>query len=783
MKKNKLFWGVGSLILVIVIVGAIFLFRKQPMHPIKEDAVFTFKEDVVKLTEKGDYTLVDYVLFGDKLPAGWCGAGGSIDLDANSAMLPIDEAVKNDDKPALRLKVNAEWWKVMLAFRGWASTDMTDYIENGTLEFDIKGNKGGEVFSISFEDKVLESRELDKQTLPSKVLQSDELFIVTTDWQRVSIPFKDFLDGNFDAGSVTTLVLTQVDSMPLNVWLSDIRVTSPDLERTFPEIKVNQVGYYKDAQKIAVVSGLEGKLTVNENTGFSVVKIADNQVAFEGKLMKVSDFDYASGEEIYTADFTDLQENGKYYIKLDDQNIEQSLTFEIAEKLYDDLLVDSARYFLYQRSGIELKEEFAPDYPHPLWHGNVTQSRLESDSKKTYDASGAWYDAGEFGKYITNVACASMEMLWAYEMFPEVFKDNQFNIPESGNGIPDILDEIKIGLDFVLNMQDEATGGFYHRAVMPEQKFPDSYYVVQDKLLPTSVAADATAILAQAYTSLKEFDKEYANICLESAKRGWVYLVAHPEVVECNNDGPYTVNVDDSNRLWAAAALFRATGEEEYNVYFLDNFNQHEEILRSFVPGSSPHYWGYVTMPAFFTYLTADGSDARVKEWFSEKYKGWFEREIEIYNQNPWKNSLYLGPDKYSRFYWGSNSIAMSVSLDMIVGSKILGWYDDKVEDLALGNLNYVLGLNPLRKSFVTGYGEDSSSTMFSKWYSEDGKTGVPKGYLVGGANAVEGKGISRFDAKCYIEHSNDWGSNENCNNWNAELVFSAAFAASLASK
>jgi endoglucanase len=118
---------------------------------------------------------------------------------------------------------------------------------------------------------------------------------------------------------------------------------------------------------------------------------------------------------------------------------------------------------------------------------------------------------------------------------------------------------------------------------------------------------------------------------------------------------------------------------------------------------------------------------------------------------------------------------ALNTTMVLVIGSKILGNYDSSIVKAARANLNYVLGINPLRFSYVSGYGTDSVTKIFSGIYSTDGKPGIPKGYLAGGPNIYEGKDLSRFAGKCYNDVDTEWTTNEHTIYWNSGLVFSAA--------
>jgi len=149
---------------------------------------------------------------------------------------------------------------------------------------------------------------------------------------------------------------------PFTVWFSDIKITSEDNEKSAPAIKVNQLGFIPEAEKYALVTGFAEELAVSEGDEFAVINAADNSVAYTGKLTLVTEYEpLDSGEKILKADFSDLTVPGKYYISI--EGLDNSPKFEIGEGIYGPLVVDAARYFYYQRQGIELEEPYAQDIP------------------------------------------------------------------------------------------------------------------------------------------------------------------------------------------------------------------------------------------------------------------------------------------------------------------------------------------------------------------------------------------------------------------------------------
>ncbi|NLD50236.1 MAG: glycoside hydrolase [Clostridiaceae bacterium] len=716
---------------------------------------------------EGYRKLMDVQIFKDSPVTGWTGSGGTGEIETVNTTLPLDTEVTYNGLPSLRLNVvkplSAGWWVSLLTLRGWNSHDLSQYFPNGSLEFNIKGKEGGEDFIIGFRDKVYERRlpEIDIKTHITDYVE------ITTEWQNVKIPLKDLLPlaNGFDPSSITCVIMEKAHTQPMTIWISDMKVTSPDDEKAAPAIKVNQLGFLSDANKYALVTGFEADLKADEGTPFSVLNAKTYSVAYEGELSLVTDYEAVdSGEKILKADFTKLTTPGEYYIRVNAEGIDDSPKFEIGNDIYKPLVVDASRYFYYQRQGLELNESNAAGYPRGDMTPQDSEAVFASGEKTPVDVTKGWYDAGDYGKYINAGASGVSDLFWAYEMFPEEFTDGHLNIPESSNGIPDILDECRWELEWMLKMQDEASGGFYPRVQSDDDEKITQRIIKDQNGCTTDDTACAAAIMAHAYVLYKDLDAEFASSCLDAAEKAWTFLENNPENI-VSPTGPYNVTNDKSDRLWAAASLFRATGSETYNTYFKSNKTQ-------FASKEYAHTWGDMWLTAYLTYLKAEKKDAQVVSWIDSEFSKWLDNIITRYEKNPWKNVVIPGD-----YYWGINMQIMNVPMDAFIGAKLLDKYNDKVEQLGFDSLNWLLGMNPLRFSFVSGYGEDSAESVFSNIYNFDGKPGIPNGYMPGGPNAYEGAGISRFAAKCYTRSSGDWVANEHTVYWNSALVFMAAYA------
>lgn len=670
----------------------------------------------------------------------------------------------------------SDWWSDHLVVNGWQSFDLSAY-ENGTLEFDIVGKEGGETVSIGFRDVVHERLDSNggfykdndgnpEETNIDALVNVSDYIQVTTEWQHVSIPIKDIFNSAplFDGSKIQLLKMTG-NNTPITFWITNIKVTSPDTERSYAPIKVNQVGYLNYGEKYAHVSGYYNELSADVGTPFQVKKTSDNSVAYSGTLTLVAAYDELSGEKVLKADFSALNEIGEYYITVDGVH-DKSVSFDIGPDVYNDLLKDVQRFFYYQRANDDLLPKHAGIFARTGLHKDDANLPLQSNPNVKKDVSGGWWDAGDTGKYVTAAATAVSDLLWAYESFPSQFTDGQLNIPESGNSIPDLLDEIKVETDFFLKMQEQTSGGFY--AYVVREPSPDRFIMDgtgPESIIPTSQTATTVGALAHAYIVMKDVPglEAYANTLLASAVRGWDYLEAHPEFI-AQPDGPYNDNEDLNDRFYAASVLYRATGEARYSDYVVANYKAFDS---KFDTTDFSHGIGSLELIGFYHYLSGSAPSEEVNAWFVPKYKEWMNTVIQTATEGAvWRNSTDKG------FYWGANSNVAGVAISLDIGSRVIGEHDERMIQVASGNLNYLLGINPLQLSFITGYGQNRVHITHHEIYMRDFIKEMPNGYMPGGPN---NNGKFNFPAKAYNQATVDWESNEQALNYNSPLIYLTA--------
>jgi len=298
--------------------------------------------------------------------------------------------------------------------------------------------------------------------------------------------------------------------------------------------------------------------------------------------------DDSSGDQVWHFDFSQVTAPGTYEI-VDPTANQRSARFEIGDNLYRNALIQAVRMFYYQRAGQAKSAATAgagwADAASHLKAGQDTQARrfLDPNNAGTArDLRGGWYDAGDFNKYTSWAAGYVQELLDTYIQNPTVWTDD-FNLPESYNGIPDLLDEVKWGLDWLVRMQNSNDSvlsivGVGH-ASPPSAATTPSYYGDASTSATLAVAA-AYAEGAKVFGGLNNAAMNtYAADLLARAKNAWNWTLDNPNVIFRNNDssngtsglGAGQQETDDAGRaelrLFAAIKPFAATGDATYRSY------------------------------------------------------------------------------------------------------------------------------------------------------------------------------------------------------------------------
>jgi endoglucanase len=536
------------------------------------------------------------------------------------------------------------------------------------------------------------------------------------------------------------------------------------------DIRLDQAGYLPGMPKLAMVVA---KVPAKD---FSIRKASDGTVVFLGRLTDpVEDGD--SGDRVQAADFTRFTRNGTYFVEV--PGVGRSWDFSIAPDVYNRAYYLAMRSFYGQRCGttVDLGSEF-PGYTHAACHleGSYHVSSGKSGPRKT---TGGWHDAGDYGRYTVNSGITTGTLLWTWELFGPKIGKISLNVPESGNPVPDILDEIRWNLDWMFSMQD-ADGGVWQKQtslgfcgfMMPEKDKLVSYVIGTGKepFKSTCATADFAAVMAIAARVYRPFDAAYSERCLKAAKRAWMWVEKYPNVTFRNPSGVSTGAYGDPNcgdeLLWASAELSRTTAEEVYHRYFLAHYTQYRETVKA-VPAEG---WANVAPLGLWTYVLGGGKDAAAANAIRQDAVDAADRFVERTNRNGYRISMV--PADY---IWGSNGVAANYGMQLLVANAINP--DSRYVQTALENLHYLLGKNTFSLSWVTQVGAHPYRHPHHRPSGADSLVEPWPGLLSGGPNQNRQDGLTKNlpqlpPAKIYVDEEASYASNETCINWNAPLVF-----------
>ncbi|MCP8898043.1 glycoside hydrolase family 9 protein [Gilvimarinus xylanilyticus] len=538
--------------------------------------------------------------------------------------------------------------------------------------------------------------------------------------------------------------------------------------QSFPVVKcivVDQFGYLPNADKTAILrspqEGFDAATDYTPGDSFDVVNLDTGEVVHSGAPSQWGDgaVNSTSGDRVWWFDFSGVSAEGRYAIVDADQNL-RSAEFQITSNVYRPVLIQAVRTFFYQRAGFAKRTPYAEaawaDEASHIKPGQDTEARLYSatnDASTERDLSGGWYDAGDYNKYTSWHAGYLLGMMEIYNDRPSVWTDD-FNLPESGNGIPDLADEIKWGMDWLIKMQ-EADGsvlsvmGLDHGSPPSSADGPSVYGPATTNASVASAAAFALG--AEFFTQFgNEALNAYASDLLNRAQQAWTWADANPSVTFRNSDSGVAAGeqeVDDNGRrdkkLIAAVYLFAATDETVYRDYVDAN--------KPNIYWVSP--WNEELNHALLVYASLPNATKSVADTLNQQYRQSMqgtENWAEV-NNNTDAYRAFIGD---GNFTWGSTR-TMAVKGATFYHLKkfaIANASDSAVDNVAMDYLHYIHGVNPLGKVYLSNMGEygaeDSVDSFYHSWFTDgsanwdsvsESNYGPAPGFVVGGANPQYG--------------------------------------------
>lgn len=571
-----------------------------------------------------------------------------------------------------------------------------------------------------------------------------------------------------------------------------------------PQVHLNQLGYLPSGPKRAIVAS-----AARAPIGWRVLDAGGRTVA-SGKTRVVGD-DAASGDHVHQIDLSPIRAAGEFRLAVEGA-VEQRFT--VAPRLYRPLARASLNFFYQQRAGTPILTEHAggaqwaraaghPREVAPCFEGKDTRGTDWAGCGYTIDVTGGWYDAGDHGKYVVNGGIALWTLLNLAET-SAAFPDGSAALPEAGNGVSDLLDEARYELDFLLRMQmPEGTrmalpvgrqgragpltltpadvGGMAHHKVADRSWTKLPTIPAEDReprlLYPPSTAAtlNLAAVAAQGARLWRTVDPAFAARCRAAAERAFAAALRNPEVYAAtafDGSGGYGDASLDDEFFWAGAELYATTGDAS----LLARLKASPLWGR---PLATEPSWNGVDALGFAALATAAGVDRAVAGEAGSRLIALADNFVAERDRTG-----YAIPYATLRYPWGSTGAILNRAMILGLAHKLTG--DAKYREAAVDAADYILGRNPLGQSYVSGFGTRPLRNPHHRFWAKslDARLpGPPPGALSGGPNntsfvdpvakTLEGKCAPQ---RCWRDDINAYALNEVAINWNAPLVWVAAW-------
>jgi len=542
-------------------------------------------------------------------------------------------------------------------------------------------------------------------------------------------------------------------------------------------IVIDQFGYREQAKKTAVVRvpqiGSDAPNSYTPGTEFQIVSEASNVVVHSGAptAFNGGQTDAASGDKIWWFDFSGVVEPGRYYV-LDKTNNLRSFSFSIANDVYNNVLAAAIKMFYYQRAGTDKPAQYAgEDWADGLNFSQDAQTMDffdKSNASKAKDLSGGWFDAGDYNKYTKWTADYIEAMMLAYEETPAAFTDD-YNIPESGNGIPDILDEAKWGIAWLLKMQNSDGSVLSVQGLgsnSPPSAVTTTSYYGHASATASFGTAKALAIASRIFNTRGE--TAYAENLKNAAIKAWDWAVAHPDSIFNNNSSGNNTSglaagnqeLSDSwdrieNYINAAFSLYEITGADSLLNIFESNLSE----LPLYAWSNFMDQYRHAQHALYMRYLSNPNGTASVKSDLKTKLETAFAKTgdfLGAYQSDGYRSFI-------KSYNWGSNKYKSDYGLTFYKWDIVNSGANYK--DIAEDYLHYIHGVNPFNMVYLTNMkncgASKNVSTIYHTWFPEGNQNPAP-GYLPGGPNSSYG-----LDACC----PSSCGGNENNNRCNLVVI------------
>ena len=548
----------------------------------------------------------------------------------------------------------------------------------------------------------------------------------------------------------------------------DSRARTVDHIRFDAHILVDQFGYLPGDPKVSVIrnpqAGFDSSRQFHPGKNYQVRRADDGAVILAAPIAAWNDgaTEASSGDAGWWFDFSTAVTPGNYFV-YDPANDVRSAEFRIGPTVYRDVLKAAVRMYFYQRSGFAKRQPYADacwvDAPAYLGPAQDTEAHDITDPgnpAKVRDLSGGWFDAGDTNKYVTFAAQPVHQLLMAYqEAPPGVFTDD-FNIPESGNGIPDLLDEVKWEIDWLERMQyPDGSSALKVGEIVNTQATPPSAdrnprFYVPSCSSATIAVAGMYAHASYVFRSFPKLKSQADELRARAAAAWRNYQGAAVKQTHCDTGAVHAGNADWTAQDQAAEAVVAAiyllsiTDDPTYAAYIKAHYRElqpyHDMGWSRYKPEQGEALLFYTTLPQ---------ADRALRDTVLADKLNDVHAADRIYGFGP-GDDLYRDFLHDPQYHWGSNAPRANYgnsNMDVITYD-LGGLRTPAFRSRALETLHYFHGVNPFAMVYMSNmlrYGAtQSANEIYHTWYTSgsrwsDARTspcGPAPGYVPGGPNA-----------------------------------------------
>ncbi|MFK7775774.1 MAG: glycoside hydrolase family 9 protein [Saprospiraceae bacterium] len=536
-------------------------------------------------------------------------------------------------------------------------------------------------------------------------------------------------------------------------------------------IHVDQFGYLENAEKVAVISNPQVGFNAGQNftpsATLQLIDASNDVVVFSGasSIWNNGATHTQSGDQGWWFDFSSVTTLGEYFIYDPIQEV-RSPTFKINDNVYGDVLKAAVKMFYYNRCNATKVAPYAGanwtdgmNFMNNLQDGNCRYVGDQGNASLEKDLSGGWFDAGDYNKYVTFTFSTVHDLLWAYQENPIIFGDD-WGIPESGNGIPDILDEVKWELDWLLKMTN-VDGSVHIKmgsisynvniAAPPSANTGPRYYgptCTSASISNAGVFAHAAKVFS-AFSTTSAFATTLENEAISTWDYALPFLNNNTLEINCDDgtitagDADWSAEEQKENAVAAAAYLFDLTNDNSYSQYLITNINDTEPMAND--------YWGGSKIPihdALLNYMNNPNANSTTVSSIITSFAMAANNNWEDYHGFS-SADLYRSfmPD-YS-YHWGSNRpkanygiLNLQLSKNNLNVSSVPNYKKKTAQQL-----HYFHGVNPMGLVYLSNMydfgGDRCVNEVYHTWFY-DGTDwdnaltslyGPAPGFVPGGAN------------------------------------------------